>query len=113
MDVEIDFNTNKAFVFKSTDKGNALLLDEAVMRQVRKVTFAQNREMEEVALQWLERGLPGAHPGELIVESHQSVNPLVTGHRVLRVLAGPYWEGGGAGPVLLVQPGLTLKVTDD
>ena len=47
--------------------------------------------------EWLAKAGPGAHPGELILESYSEAN----GRReLLRVRAGAHWRGAGAGPVL-------------
>jgi len=56
-------------------------------------------KLERVIVEWMANAGPGAHLGELILESHQV--PGGIGHRdVLRVRAGAHWSGAGAGPIL-------------
>lgn len=86
---------------------------EKVMGAACEIISKQHARLEAVAKAWLAAGAPGAHPGELVLEYHQTLDPTVTSRTVFRVKAGPYWEGSGAGPVLLELPGIKLKMVED
>ena len=111
--VEVPFNPKKAFVVKNTVDGDVFMLQEKTMEAVQGVISRQHAKLDAVAAAWLAAGSPGAHPGELVLEFHPTLQPYTTSRTVLRVKAGPYWEGGGAGPVLADVPGITLKMVED
>lgn len=111
--VEVPVNPEKAFQIKNTAQGDVFMFQEKAMEAVCEVIARHHARLEAVAKAWFAAGSPGAHPGELVMEYHQTLDPTITSRTVFRVKAGPYWEGGGAGPVLFEVLGIKLRMVED
>jgi hypothetical protein len=115
---EIEFNPRQAFVFKNVGEAreDVFILPKHVDEQIKNLMLEQAARIECHLVRWIAGAGPGGHIGELVMEDHQSADPLSgTDCHVIRVKAGPYWGPGqaGAGPIVAVVPGIKIKVVDE